>query len=116
MVTEEKIKEIRKLLRNGEPQGELIEKLKREGYSEEDIGKIFTAHTYDMRSWYLTFAIIFLLYGFYLVIAAEDFAGFLMLLFSALMFLVYYREVQRLKNRQEKISGRQEKKSGQYSD
>jgi len=112
MVNEEKIREIRKLLRNGEPQGELIEKLKREGYSEEDIGKIFTAHNYDMRSWYLTFAIIFLLIGFYLVVTQ---GSFLMLGFSALMFLVYFREIDRLKKKQEKISGK-EQKSDQYSD
>jgi hypothetical protein len=93
MITEEKIKKFRKMVRNGEPQGELIEKLRAEGYSEEEISKIFVAHAYDMRSWYLTFAILFLLVGLY--IANK---GLLFLVFSALMFLVYFRETERLKN------------------
>ena len=48
MITEEKIKEVRRKVRNGIPQGELIEQLKQEGYSDDDINKVFVAHSYDM--------------------------------------------------------------------
>lgn len=102
MITQEKINEVRKMLREGEPQGELVEKLKAEGYSEDDISKIFTAHGYDMRSWYLTFAVIFLLIGLYLMIAKSV---LLMLAFSVLMFLMYFREVERLKKLAKKDEG-----------
>jgi hypothetical protein len=37
MITEEKIKRTRKKLRSGEPEGELKNELRKEGYSEEDI-------------------------------------------------------------------------------
>ena len=101
MITEEKIKEERKKVSNGEPRGEVAERLKKEGYSEEDIKMVFAAHRYDMRPWYLSFAIIFLLLGLYLFIVRNS---YLMLLFSTLMFYVYYKEIERLKNEQNKNS------------
>jgi hypothetical protein len=94
MLTEEKIKEIRKLLRKGEPQGELMEKLKKEGYSEDDIANIFIVHKYDMRSWYLTFGFVFLFVG---GCALLKYKSFLLLVFSALLFVQYSRETKRLK-------------------
>jgi hypothetical protein len=96
MLKEEKIKEIRKLLRKGEPHGELMEKLKKEGYSEDDIAKIFIAHKYDMRSWYLTFGFVFLFVGGY---ALLKYKSFLLLVFSALLFVQYMRETKRLKQK-----------------
>jgi len=36
MISEEKIKELRRSLTKGEPDGEIREKLLREGYSKED--------------------------------------------------------------------------------
>ena len=51
----EKIKEIKKLLRQGIPEGEIREDLKQEGYSDEDVNAVFKPHHYDMRSWYLFF-------------------------------------------------------------
>ncbi len=94
MITEEKIKKTRKKLRSGEPEGELKNELRKEGYSEEDIDKIFVPHKPDMRSWYLSFAIIFLLAGIYMVMA---YTNIIFLLFSAGMFYVYYIETNKLK-------------------
>ena len=94
MLTEEKIKAIKKELRNGVPEGEIKETLINEGYSKEDLDKIFTAHKYDMRSWYLVFAIIFLLMGLW---AYLKHGSLLLLVFSALMFFQYYREIKRIK-------------------
>jgi len=51
MITDEQIKKFRRMVSDREPQGELIESLREQGYSEEDISKIFTAPAYDMRSW-----------------------------------------------------------------
>ena len=94
MLTEEKIKQVRKQLRNGIPQGEIKNDLRREGYSEEDIERIFVAHKPDMRSWYLFFAILFSLIGVYSLLVT---GGFLFLLFAAAMFFVYMTEVKRIK-------------------
>ena len=94
MITEEKIKAARKKLRRGEPEGEIRNELGKEGYSEEDIEKIFVPHKPDMRSWYLFFAIIFLLVGIYMVMA---YTNIIFLLFSAGMFYVYYLEINKLK-------------------
>ncbi len=41
MITDERIKQIKKQLRTGEPQGEIKNKLRSEGYLEEDIEKVF---------------------------------------------------------------------------
>ncbi len=107
MITEEQIKKFKKIVQEGEPEGELIERLRGEGYSQEDINKIFRPHAYDMRSWYLTFAIIFLLIGFYLMI---ENGSLLFLVFSGLMFLVYFREKERLKREVDRLKNEQSKK------
>lgn len=95
MITEEKISEIRKHLRKGIPGGELREGLIREGYSEEDIRKAFAPKPYDMRSWYLGFAILLLLAGVYQVVNRN---GYLLLALSTAMFFQYYRETARLRS------------------
>lgn len=94
MITEEKIKELRKLLKRSVPEGEIRESLIRDGYSKEDIDTVFAPHKYNMKSWYLTFGIILLLLGSYQAITNN---GFLLLILSAALFFQYYREVERLK-------------------
>lgn len=94
MISEEKIKAARKKLKRGTPQGELLEQLKADGYTEQDITKVFAPHKYDMRSWYLCSAILLLLAGLGVMLAQK---GFLLLIFSAAMFFAYAREVERLK-------------------
>src|SRR4051812_7288529 len=90
MISEEKIKEVRRNLTRGEPDGEIREKLLSEGYSKEDIDKVFAPRPYDMRSWYLGFAFILLLVGMWN-------ANLLALGFCALLLVQYYREAVRLK-------------------
>ena len=41
MITEEKIKQIRKQLSKGEPEGEIKNQLRNEGYTEDEIGALF---------------------------------------------------------------------------
>lgn len=41
MITEEKIKQIRKQLSKGEPEGEIKNGLRKEGYTEDEIGALF---------------------------------------------------------------------------
>lgn len=94
MLTAEKIKQVRKQLRSGVPEGEIKNELLAEGFTEADLETIFTAHRPDMRNWYLAFAIIFALVGLYRLIAAQ---GLLFLFFAAGMFYVYYLELQRIK-------------------
>lgn len=94
MITEEKIKETRKKLKSGEPDGEIRNALKEEGYSEEDIDKVFVPHKPDMRSWYLFFAIVFLLAGIYTIVA---YSNAKLLLLSGSMFIAYFWEVNKLK-------------------
>jgi hypothetical protein len=61
------------------------------------MAQIFVAHKPDMRSWYLFFAVLFLLIGLYQMIAD---LGFLFLLFSAGMFYVYWVELKRKKSKE----------------
>ena len=88
MITEEKIKQARKKLRSGIPQGEIKNDLKREGYTDEDIDRVFVPHKADMRSWYLCFAIIFLIAGIW-------FFALWLVAASAIMFSLYYVERQK---------------------
>lgn len=41
MITEEKIKQIRKLLSKGEPEGEIKNGLRKEGFTEDEIATLF---------------------------------------------------------------------------
>ena len=100
MLTEEKIKETRRLLGKGVPEGELKEDLTKEGYSKEDIAKIFAPQPYDMRSWYLFFGILFLLGGLWLFLKT---VSYFMLALSARLFFQYYRETERLKKKGERV-------------
>ncbi|MBK8611431.1 MAG: hypothetical protein IPL84_16210 [Chitinophagaceae bacterium] len=96
MITEEKIKSVQKQLRRGEPQGEIKNELRREGYSEEDIEMVFVAHKPDMRSWYLVCSIIFFVVGACLLVTQ---GSFLFLVFAAAMYSVYYIEKERIKKK-----------------
>lgn len=97
MIPEQKVKEIRKLLKKGEPEGEIKEKLLQEGYSTKDIEQAFMPHQYDMRSWYLFFAIIISLAGLAIFIKTK---GLLILILGGLLFLAYFQEINRLKRNQ----------------
>jgi hypothetical protein len=68
----------------------------REGYSKEDIDKVFAPQSYDMRSWYLVFAIIIAIVGVYV---SSKGGGVLPLIFSMLLFVQYFRECERLKKK-----------------
>jgi hypothetical protein len=94
MISDDKIKQIHKSLKRGEPEGEIKESLVREGYSQEDIDKVFAPRPYDMRSWYLLFACIFLFGGIWMW---DRNGGLRILGLSTLLFALYYRETQRLK-------------------
>ena len=94
MLTEEKIKQVRKQLKSGVPEGEIKNELVAAGYSEAEIEKIFTPHRPDMRSWYLVFAIVFFGVGFSNLITGNS---YLFLIFAATMFAVYYAERRRIK-------------------
>ena len=93
MINEEKIREIKKLLRRGEPEGEIREKLKKDGFTNEEINTVFTPHHYDMRSWYLFFGILISLAGLFLFLKS---GGLLILILGALLFVAYYYEIKRL--------------------
>ena len=93
MISNDKIKDIQKLLKSGYPEGELKNDLLKEGYTQEEIAKVFEAHKPDMRSWYLIFAILILLIGIYF--AGKLISG-LLLLSSAALFYQYYEANKKL--------------------
>lgn len=93
-MTDDKIREIRKKVRAGVPEGEIKEELIKSGYSNEDIAKIFAPHHYDMRSWYLVFGILLFFVGIWFYLNSKSLLG---LIFSGLLFWQYYREIERLK-------------------
>ena len=41
MIADDKIREFRKMIRSGVPPGEVEEELRKQGYSQEDIQKVF---------------------------------------------------------------------------
>jgi hypothetical protein len=92
-MTEEKIKEIRKMLRHGVPEGEIRETLKNEGYPKNEIDTIFKPHHYDMRSWYLFFGIVVCLAGLYLFLTNGTLLIFML---GILLFVAYFYEIKRL--------------------
>ena len=94
MISEDKIAAVKRSLRKGEPEGEIKEQLRIEGHTEEDIRRVFTPHKYDMRSWYLFFAVLVSLSG--LLIFSRT-GGLLILVLGALLFVAYYYELRRLK-------------------
>ncbi len=93
MIPENKIRVIHQQLKNGEPEGEVREKLKQEGYTEEEIQQVFKPHKYDMRSWYLVFAILITLAGIFELING---GSFIIILLGGLLFLAYSNELKRL--------------------
>jgi len=93
MITEEKIKEVKRLLKRGMPEGELREMLLKEGFTNDDLKKVFKPHHYDMRSWYLFFGTTISLVGLYLFLQT---GGLLILILGALLFVAYYFEIKRL--------------------
>jgi len=93
---EDKVEAVRKKLKRGVPEGEIKEELLREGYTKEEIeAYFFKPHHYDMRNWYLIFAVIVLLIGLWMLLNGQ---GFLPIILSGLLFWQYSRETQRLKN------------------
>lgn len=93
MIPENKTRVIHQQLKNGEPEGEVREKLKQEGYTEEEIQQVFKPHKYDMRSWYLVFAILITLAGIFELING---GSFIIILLGGLLFLAYSNELKRL--------------------
>jgi hypothetical protein len=94
MITDEKIKEMRKRLQKGEPEGEIKEQLQKDGYSQEEINQIFKPHQYDMRLWYLIFGILISGWG---VITFIKTNSLLILVLGGGLFFAYYREEERVK-------------------
>ncbi len=93
-MTAEKISLIKSKLKKGEPEGEIKEQLKREGYSDTEISKAFLAHHYDMRMWYLIFGVLICLFGLYNLIMQK---GFLFLILGGVLIYAYLQERKRLK-------------------
>ncbi len=93
MISEEKIRILRHLLKNGEPEGEIREKLKQEGYTDEEIQQVFPPHKYDMRNWYLVFAVLITMAGIYELVSG---GSFIILVLGGLLFLAYSNELKRL--------------------
>ncbi len=90
----EKISLIKSKLKNGEPEGEIKEQLKREGYSDVEISKAFLAHHYDMRMWYLIFGVLISLFGLYNLIMEKR---FLFLILGGVLIYTYFQERKRLR-------------------
>ena len=93
MISEEKIRILRHLLKNGEPEGEIREKLKQEGYTDEEIQQVFPPHKYDMRNWYLVFAVLITMAGIYELVSG---GSFIILVLGGLLLLAYSNELKRL--------------------
>jgi hypothetical protein len=94
MIPAEKIRELHRLLKKGEPEGEIREKLKREGYSEDEIQQVFKPHKYDMRNWYLIFGVLITIAG---LVYLKTLGGLMGLLLGLYLLYSYYKETERLR-------------------
>ncbi|MES2847857.1 MAG: LPXTG cell wall anchor domain-containing protein [Bacteroidota bacterium] len=97
MLTQEKIKSIKKQLRSGMPEGEIKNQLKEEGYTEQEIAEIFAPHKYDMSSWYVFFGIAFILGGIYLLIKKNEYWLHVLLTGLGLIIVNFNEERKRKK-------------------
>lgn len=95
MIIEQKINEVKKLIRKGVPPGKLRATLAIEGYFNEDIEKCFEVKQFDLRSWYLVSAFILLLIGCWTFYYDK---GILVLIFSTAMFVKYYLAEKKYKS------------------
>lgn len=107
MLTEEKIKQTRRLISKGLPEGEIKNQLKEEGFSEEEIKEIFKPKPYDMRSWLLFFGIMVSLYGLY--------AGYLLLVILGVLLLWQYYKLDMKAKQQEAKKTEPSEQSGSGS-
>ena len=96
VMTEQKIKEVKKKLHDGEPEGEIKELLRKENYPEAEINKAFTPHQYDMRSWYLIFGVLLSLIGLYAFLMHGN---LIILICSAGLLYAFYTEKKVSKNK-----------------
>ncbi|MBI3137059.1 MAG: hypothetical protein HYZ15_00580 [Sphingobacteriales bacterium] len=94
MISEEKIRELQRLLKKGEPEGEIRESLKRQGYTEEEIEQVFVPHQYDMRSWYMIFGVLITLAGLFY---CKTPGGLMVLLLGLYLLYSYDKEGKRIK-------------------
>jgi len=111
MITEEKIKSIKKQLKRGVPEGELRAQLLAEGYKDEDLKEVFKPARPDMRSWYLISGFIVLFIGIASFpthsilwgIPMFSFVGIPLPIFlSGLLFYEYYRQDKKFKEAKDK--------------
>ncbi len=93
-MTAEKILLIKSKLKKGEPEGEIKEQLRKEGFSDKEINKAFLAHHYDMRMWYLIFGVLISLFGLYNLIMER---GFLFLILGVVLIYTFLQERKRLR-------------------
>ncbi|MBI5373328.1 MAG: hypothetical protein HZA79_14995 [Sphingobacteriales bacterium] len=98
MISEEKIRELHRQLKKGEPEGEIRERLKKEGHTPEEIQQVFKPQPYDMRSWYLVFGVLITIAGVYYV---NSLGGLMILLLGLFLLYSYIKETERLKRRPE---------------
>ena len=90
-MTQEELQKIRKKIKNGIPEGEMKNQLKEEGYSAEDIQKIFEPHKYDMRTWYFISGILVFIFAVY-CFSRTGMVSLLLFGLDALLFYEYYKE------------------------
>jgi hypothetical protein len=87
MLTTEIKEKYRKLLRKGEPDGEIRQQMQSAGYTKEEIDEVFIPVTRDMGPWFIFCAIISLLAG--IILFGKEPAGFAPICFLLAAFSVY---------------------------
>ena len=83
----------KKKIKNGIPAGEVKEALIKEGYTKEEIAAAFQVHKYDMRSWYLFFAILLTLTDIYCYL---NYGFAVIMALPAILFFLYYKENKKI--------------------
>jgi hypothetical protein len=98
MITQEKIAEVKKMLKRGVPDGEIRNELLSEGYTEEDIRVAFVPHKSEMGSWYLIFGIIVSLITLGQLAMNHILGSIIPFLCSGGLWYAYYKQLQEKSN------------------
>jgi len=89
MLTEEKIEAVKKQLRNGEPEGEIKNELRNQGYSKEEISTFFKPSQINLRS-YLISGFILFAFGIYRITFYHN--GRVFFILAIIAFIIYFKE------------------------
>jgi hypothetical protein len=87
MLTEEKRKKFKRMLRNGEPDGEIKQRMQSKGYTQAEIDEVFAPVEKNTGIWFIISTVVSLLSG--MILFNKEPAGLSLLSFLISAFCLY---------------------------